>query len=148
MLDRSAIAARIPHQGAMCLLDEVEHWNADAIRCLSRSHQAPDNPLASDGRLGIAAGIEYAAQAMALHGGLIAAADAPPRQGYLVSVRGVRFHAQRLDDAPAPLVVEAQRLSGDADQVLYAFVVSAGGAPLIEGRAAVILDATSVRTHP
>lgn len=148
MLDRSAIAAHIPHQGAMCLLDGVEHWNADTIHCVSRSHRDPHNPLASDGRLGIAAGIEYAAQAMALHGGLIAADDTPPRQGYLVSVRGVRFHAQRLDDVPEALLVEAERLSGDADQVLYAFLVSAGGVPLLEGRAAVILDATSVKTNP
>jgi predicted hotdog family 3-hydroxylacyl-ACP dehydratase len=145
MLDRAAIAARIPHQGAMCLLDTVLDWGPDTIRCTSRSHLQADNPLASDGRLGIAAGIEYAAQAMALHGGLIADDGQAPRQGYLVSVRGVSFHAMRLDTPADELLVEAERLSGDAAQVLYGFRVSAGGRLLLDGRAAVILDATSIK---
>lgn len=144
MLDRQAIAARIPHQADMCLLDAVLDWSPDAIRCTSASHRQPANPLRNDNRLGIAAGIEYAAQAMALHGGLIAGAAAPPRQGYLVSVRGVSFHVARLDDQPADLLVEAERLSGDANQVLYRFRVSAAGTPLIDGRAAVVLDADAL----
>jgi predicted hotdog family 3-hydroxylacyl-ACP dehydratase len=78
---------------------------------------------------------------MALHGGLLADSSQPPRQGYLASVRSVRFHALRLDEQPADLLVEAERLSGDANQVLYRFAVSAAGQPLLDGRAAVILDA-------
>ncbi len=128
----------------MCLLDTVLDWTPDAIRCTSGSHRQPGNPLCSDTQLGIAAGIEYAAQAMALHGGLIADAGAAPRQGYLVSVRGVSFHAMRLDDQPDDLLIEAERLSGDANQVLYRFSVSAGGTPLVEGRAAVVLDADAL----
>ena len=78
---------------------------------------------------------------MALHGGLLADSSQPPRQGYLASVRSVSFHALRLDEQPADLLVEAERLSGDANQVLYRFAVSAAGQPLLDGRAAVILDA-------
>ena len=69
-LNRAWIEARIPHQGRMCLLDEVIEWNAQRIRCRTATHRAPDNPLRSHDRLGIACGIEYAAQAMALHGAL------------------------------------------------------------------------------
>ena len=141
MLDRTAIAARIPHQGDMCLLDTVRDWNASIIQCTASSHRRADNPLRNDAQLGIAAGIEYAAQAMALHGGLLADDGQPPRQGYLASVRSVNFHTLRLDDQPADLLVEAERLSGDANQVLYRFAVSAAGQPLLDGRAAVILDA-------
>ncbi len=141
MLDRTAIAARIPHQGDMCLLDTVRDWNASTIQCTASSHRRADNPLRDAERLGIAAGIEYAAQAMALHGGLLADSSQPPRQGYLASVRSVNFHTLRLDDQPADLLVEAERLSGDANQVLYRFTVSAAGQPLLDGRAAVILDA-------
>lgn len=141
MLDRTAIAARIPHQGDMCLLDTVRDWNASIIQCTASSHRRADNPLRNDAQLGIAAGIEYAAQAMALHGGLLADSSQPPRQGYLASVRSVNFHTLRLDDQPADLLVEAERLSGDANQVLYRFAVSAAGQPLLDGRAAVILDA-------
>jgi predicted hotdog family 3-hydroxylacyl-ACP dehydratase len=141
MLDHAAIAARIPHQGDMCLLDRVLDYDASTIRCTASSHRRADNPLRNDAQLGIAAGIEYAAQAMALHGGLLADSSQPPRQGYLASVRSVRFHALRLDEQPADLLVEAERLSGDANQVLYRFAVSAAGQPLLDGRAAVILDA-------
>lgn len=69
------------------------------------------------------------------------ASSTPPSQGYLASVRSVNFHTLRLDDQPADLLVEAERLSGDANQVLYRFTVSAAGQPLLDGRAAVILDA-------
>jgi predicted hotdog family 3-hydroxylacyl-ACP dehydratase len=144
MLDRAAIAARIPHQGDMCLLDRVLDWNASTIRCSASSHRRADNPLRNEAQLGIAAGIEYAAQAMALHGGLLADGGRPPRQGYLASVRSVSFHTLRLDEQPADLLVEAERLSGDANQVLYRFAVSAAGQPLLDGRAAVILDAEAL----
>jgi predicted hotdog family 3-hydroxylacyl-ACP dehydratase len=69
-LNRAWIEARIPHQERMCLLDEVVECNAKYIRCVTATHRASDNPLRSHGRLGSAGGIEYAAQAMALHGAL------------------------------------------------------------------------------
>lgn len=141
MLDHAAIVARIPHQGNMCLLDAVIDWSATAISCRAVSHTDPRNPLRAAGRLGAAAGIEYAAQAMAVHGALIANPDERPRQGYLASVRGVQLHVARLDDLPGELGVEAERLSGDSNNILYRFSVSHGGCCLLEGRAAVILDA-------
>ncbi len=141
MLDRHAIAARIPHQGTMSLLDAVVEWDATGIRCTAVSHRQADNPLCHAGRLGVAAGIEYAAQAMAVHGGLLAADNAPPRQGYLASVRQVQFHVAYLDELPADLQISAERLSGDATQVLYRFALSSGDTPVLDGRAAVILDA-------
>lgn len=143
MLDRAAIAARIPHRDAMCLLDQALEWTAERIRCRAASHRRADNPLRAEGRLGAACGIEYAAQAMALHGALLAAEATEPRQGYLASVRGVELHVARLDDIEDDLEIEAERLSGDERNVLYRFAVSAAGRPLLAGRAAVILDAAS-----
>lgn len=61
--------------------------------------------------------------------------------GTIVALLAANFHTLRLDDQPADLLVEAERLSGDANQVLYRFAVSAAGQPLLDGRAAVILDA-------
>ncbi|HEY5764218.1 MAG TPA: 3-hydroxylacyl-ACP dehydratase [Rhodocyclaceae bacterium] len=140
-LDRDAIAARIPHTGTMCLLDSADRWNDESIRCTTESHRRSPHPLAAAGRLGIANTIEYAAQAMALHGALSAAAIDRPRAGFLASVRGVEFFADRLDDIAAPLTVEAERLSGDGNSVIYGFRVAAGERTLAQGRAAVVLDA-------
>lgn len=144
--DRQWIAARIPHQGRMCLLDGVEAWDARQIRCRAQSHRAPDHPLRAHQRLGIATAIEYAAQAMAVHGALLASScpenpDAPPPHGYLASMREVRFFRQRLDDLDDDLILSAERLSGDNRTVLYGFQVQAGKQTLVTGRAVVILDA-------
>ena len=149
-LQHSDIARRIPHQGRMCLLDTVTAWDDTHIVCCTGSHRAPDNPLRAQGRLGAACGIEFAAQAMALHGALLAEREAEggsstPRVGYLASVRSVDLHVQRLDNVAADLTVTAERLLGDASHVLYHFRLEAGPHLLLEGRAAVVLDATMLR---
>jgi predicted hotdog family 3-hydroxylacyl-ACP dehydratase len=140
-LDHAWLLAHLPHQGSMCLLDAVTDWDAQHIRCTASSHRHADNPLRAHDRLGAACGIEYAAQAMAAHGALLAAADNPPRAGYLASVRGVELQVARLDDIAADLEVEAERLSGDDNTILYGFRVSAVGCELLSGRATVVLDA-------
>ncbi|WP_018608461.1 hypothetical protein [Uliginosibacterium gangwonense] len=141
MPDRAWIAAHIPHHGSMCLLDNVEHWDANHIRCHTSSHTDAANPLRAAGRLGIANGIEYAAQAMAIHGALLADSDETPRAGYLTSVREVTWHSSRLDDLAAPLVIDAERLSGSANTILYSFSLQAAGHTVLSGRASVMLDA-------
>ncbi|MDO9009885.1 MAG: 3-hydroxylacyl-ACP dehydratase [Thiobacillus sp.] len=140
-LDYAWLLAHIPHQDSMCLLDHVDSWDAQHIHCSASSHRAPDNPLRAHGRLGAACGIEYAAQAMAAHGALLAAADSAPRAGYLASVRGVELKVARLDDIAADLRVEAERMSGDDNTILYGFSVFAEQELLLNGRAIVVLDA-------
>ena len=143
-LDRNWLLGHIPHQGSMCLLDGIVDWDAQHIRCTASSHRAADNPLRAHGRLGAAGGIEYAAQAMAAHGGLLATTDAQPRAGYLVSVRGVDLKVARLDNITGNLQVEAERMSGDDNTILYGFSVSAGERVLLHGRAIVVLDAAKL----
>ena len=145
-MNRAWIEARIPHQGRMCLLDEVIAWNAHHIRCRTGTHRAPDNPLRSHDRLGIASGIEYAAQAMALHGalaGAVAGADAGPasRVGLLASVRDVRLHVLRLDDIESDLFCEVTHLAGDNFTAMYEFALRDKDQSLLGGRASVVLDA-------
>lgn len=130
----------------MCLLERVSAWDTQQIRCEASSHRDSNNPLRAHGRLGAACGIEYAAQAMAVHGALLAesgagAASQGPTLGYLASVRGVTLHVDRLDDLSDALSIHAERLSGDSTTVLYSFTVHAGRRLLLGGRAAVILDA-------
>lgn len=139
--DHAWIAAHIPHQGSMCLLDAVQHWSPTEIVCQAHSHRRVDNPLRHAGRLGICAGIEYAAQAMAVHGALLAAEDAAPCVGFLTSVRDVRWLRGRLDDVASDLTVRAERLSGNAVSLLYQFSVQAADAVLLSGRASVLLQA-------
>ena len=160
-LDRQWIESRIPHRGSMCLLDEVVDWSTERIRCRTRTHCAADNPLRADGRLGVACGIEYAAQAMAVHGALsheaaatAAGAPAPgaatpvPEAGFLAGVRGVQFYAERLDDVPGDLICEAVRVAGDSGSALYEFELRGADRTLLRGRATVMLDASGQLMTP
>lgn len=144
-LSRAEIAGMIPHAGAMCLLDGVVSWDENRIRCVSRSHLDTGNPLRAGGRLPAVCGIEYAAQAMAVHGGLAGGARARPRAGYLASVRNMVCRRERLDDLEADLVVEAERVMGDEDRVIYEFRLWVGDAEVLSGRAAVVLDVDSMK---
>jgi predicted hotdog family 3-hydroxylacyl-ACP dehydratase len=139
-LNRAWIESHIPHQGGMCLLEEVIEYDAGQVRCRTGTHRAPDNPLRRHGQLGIACGIEYAAQAMAIHGALVHAER--PEAGFLASVREVRLTASRLDDIEADLYCHAAHVAGDALSAMYRFTVSAGDKILLDGRASVVLDAT------
>ncbi len=148
MLNHAEIVARIPHQGNMCLLDSITEWSESQIHCRAISHRDPTNPLRAADRLGAANGIEYAAQAMAIHGALLANSGDRPRQGYLTSVRSVTLHVARLDDLAGELDVRAERLSGDHNNILYQFSLSHAGRCLLEGRAAVVLDAAALKETP
>ena len=142
-LSRAEIAELIPHAGAMCLLDEVLDWDASRIRCMSRSHRDAANPLRVNGYLPALCGVEYAAQAMAVHGGLAGAARSKPRAGYLASLRDVACRRSRLDDLDGDLVVEAELEASDGSRVIYSFTLRVGAVEVLSGRAAVVLDATA-----
>ena len=141
MISREAIAAMIPHAGSMCLLDGVLAWDAGSIRCLSRTHRDGHNPLRVDEKLPALCGVEYAAQAMAIHGVLAGNVGRRPRLGYLASLREVRCARTRLDDLEGDLIVEAERLMGEENHVIYRFEVRVGDLEVLRGRAAVVLDA-------
>jgi len=140
------IAALIPHAGSMCLLDDVIEWDATTIRCVSRTHRASNNPMRVNGQLPAACGIEYAAQAMAVHGGLIGNVEEKPRLGYLASVRDVTCRRKRLDDIDGDLMVRAEQLMGDGSRVIYQVMLSVGEVEGVSGRATVVLDAERVKT--
>lgn len=142
-LDRDWIAAHIPHQGRMCLLDAVLSWSPIAIECSASSHRAADHPLRSHGRLGAACLIEYAAQTMAVHGALLQsqAGHARANFGMLASVRSVELLIADLDSIHGDLSLHAERLHGDVAGALYAFSASSAAQLLARGRASVLLQA-------
>lgn len=143
-LDHAWIAAHIPHQGSMCLLDAVTEWSKVHIRCSATSHRDPANPMRARNQLGIACGIEYAAQSMAIHGALLASAQgagaSKPSAGFLAGLRNVKFLAPRLDDLPGEILCQASRVAGDGDSALYEFEVRSATSVLLTGRATVVLD--------
>ena len=137
--DREAILKLIPHQGAICLLDAVVESSETRITCRTQSHLDPANPLRRDGQLSPTALIEYGAQAMAIHAGLIAEArgeQAPPR--LLVSAQAVGFACTDAAALAGPLTVVAERKLADARGALYQFEVSSASGRAAWGRVAVL----------
>jgi predicted hotdog family 3-hydroxylacyl-ACP dehydratase len=135
-LDRDWIAAHLPHQGHMCLLDEVLSWDPQQLQCRTGTHRRADHPLRMHGRLGGACAIEYAAQAAALHGALLvpravlhtagrtgadAAAGMNVGVSLLAGARAIELAVERLDDIAADLLVGVVRLYADARSALYSF---------------------------
>ncbi|MFO7594120.1 MAG: hypothetical protein R6X15_08775 [Pseudomonadota bacterium] len=141
MIDHRELCSLIPHAGSMCLLDSVEKWDETGIVCTSRSHLAGANPLRSGGCLAAVHGVEYAAQAMAVHGGLQArerGESNPP--GFLAALRDVKLHVERLDTISAALRIEATELMRSGGSFIYEFRIEAAGETLLEGRLTVMVQ--------
>lgn len=136
-IDAAQIDRLIPHSGAMCLLAEVTEWDDENIHARADSHRAADNPLRHAGRLAAINAVEYAAQAMAVHGAL-RAGDSAGRPGFLAAVRSLQLHVARLDDLGDDLYVACQRIMGDENGIMYTFSVMANAHVCAEGRAMVL----------
>lgn len=129
----------LPHAGAMRLIAGVVHWTENEIECVAHGHRASANPLRLAGILPAACGLEYGAQAMAIHGALVAGRDEKPRVGLLVAAHELTWQVERLDTVAGPLTVRARRLLGSAQQVASEFDVLEGERTLVGGRASVML---------
>ena len=129
----------IPHRGAMSLLDRVVAFDAAQIYMTALSHRDPANPLRNDGQLRALHLCEYAAQAMAVHGGLLAQrAGKVAAPGFLVSLRAVALHIARIDNLAGALDIHADQLIDAATSFQYAFRIEYQNRPLATGRAAVM----------
>jgi len=128
----------VPQQGAMCLLEEVLEWDASSIACRASSHRDASNPLRTRDGLAAVAGVEYAAQAVAVHGGLVEK-TAKPKRGYLAALRDVICSVERLDIEKGDLVVRANQVAAESGRLLYDFRVESGGRELLRGRLSVVL---------
>lgn len=141
MIGKTELAALIPHAGSMCLLDAVEEWTAEWIRCTTSTHRNAANPLRRGNSLAALHLVEYAAQAMAVHGALLA--NSGPQPGMLGVLRDIRLSVERIDDLPEPLIVTATRRLARNDGLIYDFVVELRGPPkrlLSEGRISIVLQ--------
>ena len=136
-VEHAAIARLVPHGGAMCLLDRALFWDETRILCESARHRGAANPLRRDGMLPAICGLEFAFQAMALHGAL--RAGEAQGVGFVSSLREVTLGVERLDDIAAMLRIEAEALVAEPGGFIYRFDISAEGCSLLAGQAAVIL---------
>ena len=133
MLDRAAIDALLPHAGRMCLLDRVLNWDTSHVRCSAVSHRDIDNPLREGDGLAALAGIEYAAQAAAVHGGLLSGATMP-RSGVLASLRNVITTRPWLHEIVGEIMVDVTLMHSDPAGGIFDFALFAGAERVLSGQ--------------
>jgi predicted hotdog family 3-hydroxylacyl-ACP dehydratase len=138
VLTNSEIRELIPQTGSMSLLNSVEKWDTKSIVCTAISHLDPENPLRSRGRLNIVSGVEYAAQAMAVHYALCS--SMPCKLGYLGAVTEMDYSIARLDTVSDLIEISAQLIFSHGQGLIYRFKITSGGDTIMTGRVSVYLE--------
>lgn len=141
-LSKAQFYAFLPHTGTMCLIDKVMTYDSEKILCHTESHRSPDNPLCRQGHLSSIHAIEYAAQAIGIHGALsknpLEKPLEKPKGGYLVSVRNVQIFQDYLHTLEKPLTIEAEKSMANDALWIYTFTVSADDLIIAQGRATIM----------
>ncbi len=133
--NKQDIEAIIPHSGKMCLIEQVDWWDIDNIACRTTSHRDLQNPLRLNGELSAINLLEYGAQAIAIHGGLLSKAKI---HGFLAAIRNAKLHITRIDTLDCEIIIKAKAEIKTENGAVYEFVISADDKLLVEARATVI----------
>lgn len=139
MLKHDEICALIPHTGEMCLIDAVKSWDEKSIICITNSHRKEGHPLRNSEGLPMLSLLEYGAQAMAVHGCLLAKKEAfIMTEGYLAALRDVQLAQGWLSDIEDELEIGVERVYAEAGNMIYTMSISANKKILASGRATVV----------
>jgi predicted hotdog family 3-hydroxylacyl-ACP dehydratase len=121
-LQHDEIARLLPHKGAMCLLDNALDCNAESIRCLADAAR-PGHPLRDAAGVSVVHGVEYGAQAAALHQMITRPELRGATGGMLLQMRNVEFSADYLDRLPQPLTITARCAMASSELARYFFAI-------------------------
>ena len=139
MIGRDEICTLMPHDEGMCLLDRVVSWDDDTITCESSSHTSVANPLRSNGELSSISLIEYGAQSVAVHGGLLARKNGNRAgDGYLAALRDVKMVRCDVGNSSGRLVITAERIMSQHGNMIYSFDISLDKVRVMSGRATIV----------
>ena len=139
MVEHDEICELIPHAGEMCLLDAVKSWDEKSIICTSNTHRKIDNPLRNRDGLPMLSLLEYGAQAVAVHGCLLAKKESViMEEGYLAALRNVQLTQGWLSDIDDELEISAVRIYADEGNMIYTMIIQTHNKVLASGRATVV----------
>ena len=136
-LDRSELAALLPHNDEMVLIDRVLTWSEKELVCETRRHLDPLFPLSEGHLVPASAGIELAAQAMAIHVAVVR--DDGPKQGLLTHVKNVTIGMPSLNSTLDPLTIAVNAGRVGTRGCTYSFEIRSGGTVCLDGRVGVVL---------
>lgn len=141
LIAREEVLTLVPHARRMCLIDSVLAYDRTRIECSADRHRDLDHPLRRGAALSALHLIEYGAQAMAIHGALLAR-DQGQRAlpGMLVAVRDFETTVASLDQLPGPLEISALAQLMRPDGLIYGFEVVHRSETIARGRTSVRLQ--------
>ena len=140
-IDQQAIGKILPHAGSMILLEQITSASADTLYASTQSHLDKSNPLLLNKQLNSINGIEYAAQAMAIHAHLIAdTTQKQPQSGYLATVRNTTIDHPYLSQSKSELIIKVIRIMADQKGFSYNFQIYDNEQSYISGRITIILQ--------
>jgi predicted hotdog family 3-hydroxylacyl-ACP dehydratase len=135
-LPQSTFQHLVPHTGTMLLIDEVLNWDSEQITTRSFSHHNLKHPLRLHGKLSSIHLIEYGAQTMAVHCGLLTGCAHP---GFLAAVRAAHFYVDDLDNMTDALIIQATAELQLEKGAVYQFRISdTQNTLLLDARATVV----------
>lgn len=141
-LNHQEIEQRLPHAGKMSLLDKVTHADLLTLSASAVSHLNSDNPLRFNNKLSSINGIEYAAQAMAVHGFLLSElkqTEASTQTGYIATVRNIDIFTPFFPETESVIKIEVEQLMSDMNGFTYQFHIGDEKKVLISGKITVFL---------
>jgi 3-oxoacyl-[acyl-carrier-protein] synthase-1 len=130
------VAEILPHTGSMVLLSRVLHHDEGRTVC---SVETGERTFLCDanGDVGAWVGLEYMAQCVAAHAGLVGRASGePPRIGLLLGSRRIIFHTPRFHSKKTLLITAQQVWGRGVGLVSFDCSVQDGATSdlLVEGR--------------
>lgn len=127
------VLERMPHKGAMRLIERIISVDDTVIHCLGVAHGEVDYPLRLNGILYAANLVELGAQAAAAHASI---GDLKGNHtGLLIGLQNVNLLTSTVIDCSDNLHITARQLHFDGNGALYDFEISSQGQRYIEGRA-------------
>lgn len=149
-LNSQEIEQHLPHAGKMSLLDKVCHADSSWLSATATSHLNGDNPLRFNGKLASINGIEYAAQAMAIHGFLLSEEkqagslsnekkEDSIQAGYIATVRNIEIYTPFFPQSESVIMIEVNQLMSDKNGFTYQFHISCEKKALISGKITIFL---------
>lgn len=134
MIESDQIKALLPHGDAMSLLDQVESWDDLSIRCVTKSHLRQDNPIVTQEHRHSSLLIEYAAQAAAIHAGLLNSDLGECRPAYVGAVKNIEIIESLIPNKDSALVVQAKAELLNSNGAIYGFIVESEKQSVISGK--------------
>ncbi len=125
----------VPHSGTMLLIDRVESWTQTDIISVSKSHQNPDHPLRFNGSLSSLHLIEYGAQTIAIHCGLLMREN---KMGVLAAVKNAHFYVNTLDALHHELLIQGIEKHQSSQGAVYQLNITANNTLLLSAQITVI----------